>query len=224
MSQRKIPFAPGEFYHLYNRGNSRQLLFRDEHDHARFVELLFIANRTEPFNIPNARKGDGIYERTTDAPLVAIGAYCLMPNHFHILVTQIEENGISKFMQKLSTGYSMYFNIKYRRTGGLFEGKFKSQHASSDRQLQYLFSYIHLNPLKLHPETFLEQQITKDALQFLSSYEHSSFIDYLGTDRKQSKILNREAFPDYFPTRETFLKEVANWIAYRESVSFDSQK
>ena len=76
-----------------------------------------------------------------------------MPNHFHILVKEKIENGISKFMGKLTTGYSMYFNKRYDRTGSLFQGVFKSVHADSDEYLKYLFAYIHLNPIKLiNPE------------------------------------------------------------------------
>ena len=81
--------------------------------------------------------------------LVDIGAYCLMPNHFHLLIRETAEGNISRFMLKLQTGYPMYFNKKYQRTGALFEGKFKAKHITNDNHLKYLFAYLHLNPVKI---------------------------------------------------------------------------
>src|SRR3989339_1573318 len=149
MSIRKTSFVPGEYYHIYNRGNSKQKIFLSKKDYERFVALLYGINTNESFNFFNFKKGNGIFLKEVKNQLVSIGAYCLMPNHFHILITPLSEKGLSKFMQKLSTAYSMYFNETYKRTGGLFEGKFKSVHVENDNQLKYLFSYIHLNPVKL---------------------------------------------------------------------------
>jgi len=133
--------------------------------------------------------------------LVDIGAYCLMPNHFHILLKEKTENGISKFMKKLSTGYSMYFNKRYERTGRLFEGTFKSVHADSDEYLKYLFAYIHLNPIKLINPVWKEEGIRNsvEAKLFLSGYSFSSYLDYTmkarnNGKRPESKILNRKRF------------------------------
>src|SRR3989344_3214113 len=147
MSLRKVPFAPGEYYHIYNRGNSKQTIFHDKADYDRFLKLLFLSNGEENFKVQFI--GKNIYEFNRGKELVHVGAYCLMPNHFHLLLTQAQDGGISKFIQKLSTGYSMYYNKKYERSGTLFEGKFKSQHAGEDNYMKYLFSYIHLNPIKL---------------------------------------------------------------------------
>ena len=145
MSTRKASFVNGEFYHIYNRGNSKQKIFLDTKDYYRFVDLLYAVNREEKFNFADSLKGISVYEKPLGSQLVAIGAYCLMPNHFHILITPLVEEGVSKFMQKLSTAYVMYFNQKYKRVGALFEGKFKSQYAGDDRYLKYLFSYINKN-------------------------------------------------------------------------------
>src|SRR3989344_1432783 len=122
MSLRKINFVPGEYYHIYNRGNSKQKIFFDSEDYQRFVDLLYATNSPEKFNFSDSLKGISIYNKDRGERLVAIGAYCLMPNHFHILLTPLTEEGLTKFMQKLSTAYVMYFNRKYNHTGGLFEG------------------------------------------------------------------------------------------------------
>ena len=143
MSIRRVLFAFGEYFHIYNRGNSKQDIFKDNLDRERFQSQLFLANGTAPFDFRRVSK-DGVYDCERGGQLVYMGAYCLMPNHFHILLTPAVEGGVHTFMQKLSTGYSMYFNKKYERTGVLFEGKFKARHADSDEYLKYLFAYIHL--------------------------------------------------------------------------------
>ncbi|MEI8175112.1 MAG: transposase, partial [bacterium] len=130
MSNRTTSLVQGEYYHIYNRGNSKQKIFHDKEDYLRFISLLYISNSSESFNLYDLHRDTNfnVYEIERINFLVNVGAFCLMPNHFHILITEKIEGGISKFMQKLSTAYSMYYNKKYKRTGGLFEGKFKSQH------------------------------------------------------------------------------------------------
>src|SRR3989344_7999827 len=123
MSIRKVSFVPGEYYHIYNRGNSKQKIFHNKADYERFISLLYLSNSGNNFKIDYIGKHN-IYITDRGSRLVSIGAYCLMPNHFHILITPLVEGGVSKFMQKMTTAYSMYYNQKYRRTGGLFEGKF----------------------------------------------------------------------------------------------------
>jgi len=218
MSIRKIAFVGGEFYHIYNRGNSKQKIFLDSIDRQRFVDLLYAMNREEKFNFADSIKGISVYENISKNKLVAIGAYCLMPNHFHILLTPIAENGVSKFMQKLSTAYVMYFNEKHRRSGGLFEGKFKSEHTRDDRHLKYLFSYIHLNPIKLIQSNWKDRGIKnkKEAMEYLSHYPYSSYFDYLEKERSQNKILERKLFPNYFPSKASFLSEIFEWISFIE--------
>lgn len=217
MSIRKISFAPGEYYHIYNRGNSKQVIFHDKEDYERFVSLLYSCNSTKNFRIFGLNKKESIFDFVREKSLCSIGSYVLMPNHFHLLLTEIEDNGISKFLQKLATAYVMYYNKKYKRTGSLFEGKFKSQHIDSDRYLKYLFSYINLNPIKLIDKGWKEQGIKnkKKVLDFLNRYLYSSFIDFQGSQRLQNKILNIKNFPEYFPSPKDFTKEILSWISYQ---------
>ena len=219
MSIRKTNLVQGEYYHIYNRGNSKQKIFNDKEDYLRFISLLYISNTNESFNLYDlARdKNFNLYEIKRNNLLVNIGAYCLMPNHFHILIKEIEEGGISKFMQKIGTAYSMYYNKKYERSGGLFEGKFKSQHADTDRHLKYLFSYIHLNPIKLIQKDWKEKGIRniKEAKDYLSKYSFSSYLDYIGEKRAQNKILDLVSFPKYFPDDASFVEEILEWLNLR---------
>jgi len=174
----------GEYYHIYNRGNSKQRIFRDKSDYERFLGLLFACNSSENFKIDNLNKKESLLNYPRGKQIVYIGAYCLMPNHFHILITDAGEENVSKFMQKLITAYVMYFNKKYQRTGSLFEGKFKAEHAGSDRYLKYLFSYIHLNPIKLVEPKWKEKGIQNKSkvLKYLEEYQHSSCLEYLGIE------------------------------------------
>lgn len=219
MSLRKINFTQGEFFHIYNRGNSKQKIFHDKEDHLRFITLLFTCNSINDFNFFASKRGnESAYLFDRGEQLISIGAWVLMPNHFHVLITEKIEGGVSKFMQKLSTGYVMYYNKKYKRTGSLFEGKFKAQHLDNDKYLKYIFSYIHLNPIKLIQKDWKEEGIRnkKEAIKFLENYIYSSYFDYVGNKRIQNQILNKQDFPKYFPNKDSFKEEVFEWISFKE--------
>lgn len=217
MSERKFTFSEGEFYHVYNRGNSKQVIYNSHNDHTRFMRLLYLSNSHTQFKIDNLGQNELLFDRGQQ--LVAIGAYCLMPNHFHILLTPLVEGGVSKFMQKLTTGYSMYYNNKYERTGTLFEGKFKARWVDSDQYLKYLYAYIHLNPVKLIDSTWKQEGI-KDpvaAFDFALAYKYSSLQDYIGTaqyERQEKEILDIPKFPDFFMSDTLIKNELFEWLNY----------
>jgi len=212
---RKCAFVENEYYHIYNRGNSKQIIFKERSDYNRFVQLLYISNSTHS---TKTRDVKDTYQFDREKELVAIGAYVLMPNHFHLLLTECEKGGITKFMQKLSTAYSMYFNKKYKRVGSLFEGKFKAQHLSTDKYLKYTFSYIHLNPIKLYQKNWKIDGLRnkRTAFDYLKKYPYSSFIDYATDKRVQKIILSKQKFPRYFLNEKTLEKEIFTWFNYGE--------
>lgn len=215
MAQRRVAIVPESYYHIYNRGVSKQVIFKDNADYCRFVELLYISNTTYPVNIRDIRKGhDSVFDFEQGAKLVAIGSYCLMPNHFHILITPLVDHGVEIFMRKVSTGYSMYFNKRYERTGVLFEGRYKSSYVDHDEYLKYLFSYIHLNPLKLIDSEWKKKGLknVKDGLIYLARYKYSSYQDFIDEVRKESGILTLEKFPEYFKDKNVFNKEIYSWV------------
>lgn len=219
MPTRNFTLAPGEFYHLYNRGTDKRKIFNNKKDYARFLALLYLCNRTTPADLKfQGRNLEEIVQKEAGKDpdkLIDICAFCLMPNHFHLLVREKTDNGISKFMQKLTTGYTMYFNKQYERTGGLFQGSFKSTHADNDPYLSYLISYIHLNPVKLIDPKWKESGI-KDrgrAENFLRDYQFSSYKDYLEGGRVEEKIINKTALPEYFQTPKEFQNIVTEWLS-----------
>ena len=212
---RNFSFATGEFYHIYNRGTDKRRIFMSRSDRNRFLALLYLANQDEPVDL----KLQGLtlleIERTGE-PLIEIVAYCLMPNHFHLLIRELEEGGISKFMQKITTGYTMYFNKWHERNGALFQGTFKATHVADDRYLRYLISYIHLNPIKLIEPKWKEVGITDKARaeRYLENYTESSYLDYLGKKRPEGMILTHEALPEYFSSGADFKTFVTEWLTY----------
>ncbi|MEI8175125.1 MAG: transposase [bacterium] len=226
--QRPHIFSINEYYHLYNRGTDKRPIFLDTHDYHRFIILLYLCNTTEPFDMQKVFRNDGegpsfteIFKLDRDEPIVAIGTWVLMPNHFHLLVKEITEGGITTFMRKVNTGYSMYFNKKYKRTGNLFQGKFKSEHTTNDNYLKYLFSYIHLNPIKLIKDENNWKEIgiknLDNAKKFLSTYEYSSLPSYLETYTTYDKIVQKDLFPEYFPSSKNMWSEILEWINYNKN-------
>ena len=209
-------FAPSEYYHLYSRGVEKRVIFLDKHDYERFIKILFFCNGSKSVVIRDLPRSltFGKYTDKRGEILVDIGAYCLMPNHFHLLVRERGEKGISLFMQKLITAYTMYFNDKYDRTGRLFESSYKSTHAADDGYLKYLFAYIHLNPVKLIDPEWKENGIKniEKTKQYLDKYAFSSFADYAGRDRDSGLILAKQEFPEYFPTPDIFTTLIFEWI------------
>ena len=220
MTTRFENISIGEIYHIYNRGTDKRIIFNDDLDYRRFVELLFLSNMSEAVNLRDIRKVfDSVFDFERSDPLVHIGAYCLMPNHFHILLTPAVENGVHMFMLKLATGYSMYFNNRNNRTGALFQGKFKSQHANSDEYLKYLFAYIHLNPVKLIQPDWKENGVRdiEKVKQYLDGYKYSSLKDYFGA-REETAILDPKKFPEYFRDKNDIDRELIDWLNYDATV------
>jgi REP element-mobilizing transposase RayT len=232
MSYRKISFTEGEFYHIYNRGNSKQKIFLDNYDYDRFLKLLFLCNSENSIDFREdiVRQGISAWDFDRGESIVSIGAWVLMPNHFHLYLTinlrkqgfrkfsKLGDNEITEFVHKLLTSYSKYFNTKYKRTGSLFEGKFKSVHIENDNQAKYLFSYIHLNPVKLIDSKWKENGIKDNAKTktFLEKYQWSSYLDYKEIVRPQNKILNKKAFPKYFQNIKDFDSEIEEWLTFSD--------
>lgn len=222
---RLFNFAPGEYYHIYNRGVDKRNIFLDSLDYERFILGLVNANNKEVFHIANLKKrfrskskSDILEECLTlrSDTLVDIGIWCLMPNHFHMLVREKEEGGLVKFLHKLETGYTMYFNKKNERSGALLEGTFKAVHVVSDAYLKYLYSYIHLNPIKLIQPDWKEKGIKniKKAIIYISNFYRSSYFDYSGIDRIEKGIINTKVFPEYFLEEGSFEGEIIDWLKY----------
>lgn len=165
-------------YHLYARGVDKRDIFLSEHDYLRFMALLHICNDIKPGRLSTiTRKNYNSITSSKTKPFVQIDQYCLMPNHFHILCTETTVNGISRLMQKVLSGYTVYFNKKYRREGALVSSTYKSKHINNDLYALYIKKYIFYNPLKLiDPEynskniLLHNEGISQENFNFLKEY------------------------------------------------------
>ena len=171
MPTRPIPFINEEFYHVYNRGVNKRKIFLDSADYTRAIATLnyyLFSGHTQRFSyytrMSNTNKEEYIQNITNQ--IVSLTAYVLMPNHFHFLVTQTEEAGISNCLRLFQNSYTRYFNTKHKRIGHLFQGQFKSVHIEDTAQLLHVSRYIHLNPVV---SSIIE--LTK-----LKSYRWTSYI------------------------------------------------
>ncbi len=192
-----------DLYHALNRGVDKRQIFMDDGDRVRFIHNMYAFNTTRP--AANTRRDNmfGLVNQTLelDQKLVDIHGWCLMGNHYHLLLSPCIENGLSLFLRKLNTGYANYFNARYTRVGTLFQGRTKKILIDSDSFMLHILNYIHLNPLDLMEGAvaWRERQITdsKSALEFLKSYRWSSYQDYVGIKNFPS-ILRTDFFRDVF--------------------------
>jgi len=221
MSIRNIKLVQGEYYHIYNRGNGKHEIFLDDYDCDRFEKIMYICNSENKFNFRDSIVGSQIdaFDFEIGKPLVSIVAWVLMPNHFHMFIIsprqglgEEEKENISRYIHKVSTSYAMYFNKKYKRTGSLFEGKFKVKHVNKENYFNYLFAYIHLNCLKLIQSDWKKNGISDEekARNYLRNFKHSSFLDYFGCHRKQEKIICKNILPEYI--KKSHADNLFDWI------------
>ncbi len=237
MAERKIQFANGETYHIVVRAIDGINLFRNDQDYLRMIHDLFEFNdinpvlstfRTDYRRIKNnATKQDFVVltgkSKRKRKLIVEILVFCLMPNHIHLLVQQLRNKGISKFMQKLG-GYVLYYNKKYNRKGHLFQNKFQAVHVKTDEQLQTVFVYIHTNPIAIIFPGWKEKGIKdfKKAKSFIENYRWSSYLDYLGKKNFPS-ITNREFLKQVMGESANCRKFVNDWLKYKQELAdFDN--
>lgn len=207
-----------ELYHVLNRGVEKRTIFLDKQDHARFVHNMYEFNDTAPA-ANTSRTAAPMFEirsRTLGREkIVDIHGWCLMGNHYHLLLSETREKGMTQFLRKLNVGYAMYFNTKYKRSGTLFQGRTKKIRIASDAHFLYILHYIHLNPLDFLKSTsnWREGKIgnAQRALAHLEKYRWSSYLDYCGKKNFPSIIttgLFSDVFGNYAHTMHHYLKDI----------------
>jgi putative transposase len=217
----RIQSIPGEYYHVYNRGVEKRIIFDNEHDYQRFLILMFLVNDMVPVDVKNEFRDHTLPEmlKRDRQALVRVHAFSLLKNHYHLLLSPLVEGGIAKFMQKLSTGYTMYFNTKNERTGSLFQGKYKIKHVDKGIYLKYMFEYIHLNCIR---ERFNDSSgsVTDQLLRKAEEFPWSSLLVYSGKKHGllNSSVLDQALFWELFDTYGIHSDQLRAW---KETDDFD---
>ncbi|MEK7567840.1 MAG: transposase [Patescibacteria group bacterium] len=214
----RFPLAVGEWYHCYSRGVDKRKTFLSETDYKRFVQIMYLSNSSKKIQRSdlNSKTHVEILQTPRGKKIVALGAYVLMPNHFHMLIGEIQDGGITQFMRKLGTSYAMYFNLKNKRIGNIFVKPFRSKHVGKDNYLKYVAQYIHLNPLELFEPDWKNGIIRNknNLLEKLGEYTYSSFIDYFGHDRVERGLLDKSIFDllkNDMPTPKTIVSDATEY-------------
>lgn len=211
-----------EFYHVLNRGVDKRDIFLNKNDYFRFIHNLFVFNDQKNSNhnnywFSNQSADIGCRQNWQDLHtrelLVNIHFFCLMPNHYHLLLSPLVENGIPLFMKKLNMGYAKYFNERNNRIGALFQGKYKSILIKEDAHFLYLPYYIHFNPFDLKMPEWREGKILNinKALEYLESYRWSSHLDYTGIKNFPS-VTQRKFFLELFEEEGGYAKSIRQFL------------
>jgi len=212
-----------EIVHTLSRGVDKRKIFLDKQDYLRFIHDLFEFNDATRannvayhFDILSRRIVRSDNRSRSSAPrklLVRLHAFCLMPNHYHLLLSRITEGGVSRFMRKINVGYAKYFNQKYERKGTLFEGRYKSVSIANEQHLLHIPYYIHLNPLDLVAPEWRRRELSnyRSALDFLKTYRWSSFLDYIGRENFPS-VTQRNFLTELLGGPKNIERDVVRWL------------
>ena len=206
-----------EIWHILNRGVEKRNIVADEKDRVRFVHDLFVFNDANIVEHISKRERRGEKSRARSL-LVYIHAFCLMDNHYHFLLSEASEGGISKFMQKFNMGYTKYFNERHQRSGALWQGKHKKILIKRDAHFMYTPYYIHLNPLDFSMPEWRRGGVrdTKKALLHLRNYRWSSHLDYLGIKNFPS-VITRNEIGGILGSSAGYEREIVNLISGKSS-------
>ncbi len=215
-----------EIYHIVIRGVEDSLIFKDKNDYYRGIFSLFEFNDVKHVLIRDRRRvrirakknGREQFSANRDM-LVEVLAFYFMPNHMHMLVRQIKDDGITQFMRKVGTGYATYFNEKYNRKGHLFQSRFRAVHTKTEEQLKTVFVYIHTNGVSLIEPRWKEEGINnpEKVIKFLENYKWSSYPDYI--DKKNfPSVTERDFLLEVMGGKEGCRKFVENWIEYKREI------
>ena len=199
--QRITPLVNDQYYHIFNRGTEKRSIFTQSRDYNRFLQTFFyyqFTNLKKSFSKLTKSELE-LFKPFGDEKQVEIICYALMPNHFHFLIKQLKEGGISSFISKFCNSYSKYFNTKYSRVGPLFQARFKAVLIETDEQLIHVSRYIHLNPIV--------SGLTKD----LNSYQWSSYLEYISG---QAIICSLKEILNFFPSPKKYQEFVQDQIDY----------
>lgn len=214
-------FKGKAFYHIQNSGVERRVIFSSKEDFDRFEAYLYLLNAVESPRAANFFSGgreSQIFESGRGENLVAIGAYSIVPQHFHLIVTPLSDGGVGKFMQKVQTAYTMYFNKKYARQGRIFHSAYRSRELLSDDELKSAYAYVHLQPASIFDQTWEDATGTELAVHVSRAmeYRYSSAGEYLSS---KFVITSPARYPQYIRRAKDAQTHFAFWIKHRNVIT-----
>ena len=215
MPRRQIPLVTGEIYHVFNRSVARQPILTTQRNCQRILDLINF------YRFPNTNvryshfarlstelKQQFLDDLTKQNQQVEIVCFTLMPNHYHFLIRQKSENGISNFIRHLQNGYAKYFNLKNERSGAVFQAMFKAVRIENEEQFIHIARYIHLNPLTSYVLNNIEQ---------LNSYPWNSYMDYL--QENTHSFIDPTFLTNLFGSKTKLQEFTENQIDYQRSLA-----
>lgn len=205
-------YVENGFYHIYNRGVEKRDIFLDEQDYKVFLHFLK-RYLTPPPESPDRIQPGWKFDLFDKINLIA---YCLMPNHFHLMIKQFTKEAMAEFMRALSNSYIRYFNEKYERIGVLFQGRYKAVLVETEPYLLHLTRYIHLNPTEL-------EEVRPGGRSDLVGYPYSSYGEYLGK-RKTSWVHPEEILTFFKTAQKTSLKDLLSYQSFVEDYKEDPKE
>ncbi len=224
MPIKRPELVKGGIYHIVLRGLEE--IFKDESDFYRGIFSIYEFNNMSSVIIRERRKArqkeklikEQFFVDKRDK-FIEILAFCFMPNHIHLLLRQIKDNGTSEFMRKFGAGYASYFNKKYSRTGHLFQGRFRAVTIQTLEQFKNVFVYIHTNPISLKEPGWKERGIkeVEEIIKFLEKYKWSSYADYLGK-RNFPSVTRREFLTQMLGGEINCREFVESWVKHKGDI------
>jgi putative transposase len=229
MPYRKNQFSNNDIYHIVLRGIDDNLIFKDVDDYYRMIFSIYELNNVAPTTIQRQREARKRFKKENRGPsftvderdkLVEVLSFCFMPNHIHLLLKQVKDIGITKFMVKIGTGYAGYFNRKYNRRGYVFQNRFKDIYIKDDSQLRIVFNYIHANPISLIEPGWKEFGIkdSEKVIEFLEEYKWSSYQDYIGKQNFPS-VTQRNFLLKTIGEEKGCREAISDWVKYKEKIN-----
>ncbi|MCP4360480.1 MAG: transposase [Chloroflexi bacterium] len=188
MPRRKLAFLPGHYYHIYNRGVDKRPIFHEADNY------IFLLHRLKKYALQFQ---------------ITVIAYCLMPNHYHFLLRQDNDQSISIFMQRVFNSYTKAFNKRYHRSGPLFAGRYKAKHVADDQYLLHLCRYIHANPVKDGFVTAPEE------------WQYGNYLEWIG--EREGTLIDREFVSHYYPNPAEYAADVRAYLLGKTDLPQDIQ-
>lgn len=214
MPTRNLVLTTNEVYHVFNRSVGKTNIFSSKYHLRKVIEIIKFYQFPQKLRLSKFKalskslKNDYLLALKNETPLIRVSAFAFMPNHYHLLVKQICNNGITRFISNFQNSFAKFFNLKYNRHGSLFQNPFRAKRVETEEEFIHISRYIHLNPTTAYLIQF------KD----LATYPWTSFSLYV--DKAQNELINTEVLQGMFRLKESYVQFVSDQVDYQRKLEF----